>query len=133
MIANKEMLFYAPSLTFMLVYIWSKRNPGMQIRYVTAVLRAFKHCAINRYRITGTLWSVPLCTSCSLLGLIAFTAPYLPWALLGFSLLLGQDITSDVIGIAVGHLYYYLADVYPALAAARGWRIKKLMYTPWIL
>lgn len=70
---------------------------------------------------------------CSLLGLLAFTAPYLPWALLGFSLLLGHDITSDVLGIAVGHVYYFAADVYPALAAARGWRCRRVMRTPWIL
>ena len=69
----------------------------------------------------------------SLLGLIAFTAPYLPWALLGFSLLLGHDVTSDFLGIGVGHIYYFLADVYPALARARGWRIQKVMHTPWLL
>jgi hypothetical protein len=69
----------------------------------------------------------------SLLGLLAFTAPYLPWALLGFSLLLGNDVTSDLLGIAVGHGYYFLADVYPSLAAARGWRWRKAMHTPWLL
>ena len=70
---------------------------------------------------------------CSLLGLIAFTAPYLPWALLGFSLLLGHDVTSDLLGIGVGHIYYFLADVFPALARVRGWRIQKILHTPWIL
>lgn len=68
-----------------------------------------------------------------LLGLLAFTAPYLPWALLGLAVLLGHDITSDVLGIAVGHAYYFLADVYPALAAARGWRWRTAMRTPWVL
>ena len=50
----------------MLVYLWGKRNPGMQI---------------------------------SLLGLLAFNAPYLAWVLLGFSLLLGHDVSSDLLGI----------------------------------
>ena len=67
------------------------------------------------------------------MGLIAFTAPYLPWALLGFSMLLEHNITADVLGIAVGHLYYFLADVWPALAAARGWRWRRVMHTPWLL
>lgn len=26
-----SVMFFGPSLTFMMVYIWSKRNPGMQI------------------------------------------------------------------------------------------------------
>ena len=27
-----EMSFYGSSLTFMLVYLWGRRNPGMQIK-----------------------------------------------------------------------------------------------------
>ena len=27
-------MFFGASLTFMMVYVWSKRNPGMQIRCV---------------------------------------------------------------------------------------------------
>lgn len=95
-----NVMFFGSSLTFMMVYLWSKRNPAMQI---------------------------------GLFGLLAFSAPYLPWALLGFSLLLGHDVTSDVLGIAVGHIYYYLADVLPAVAAARGWYIRKFMRTPFFL
>lgn len=49
------------------------------------------------------------CLACSLLGLIAFQAPYLPWVLAAFSALLGHDVTSDVLGIAAGHACYYLA------------------------
>jgi Derlin-2/3 len=65
-----------------------------------------------------------------LLGLIPFTAPYLPWALLAFSALLGHDVTTDVLGIAVGHVYYFLEDVYPALARARGWKITRVFPNP---
>ena len=93
-------MFFGSSLTFMLVYLWGKRNPAMQI---------------------------------SLLGLLAFNAPYLPWVLLGFSLLLGHDVSSDLLGIAVGHLYYFLEDVFPALAAARGWSLKRPLATPYLL
>ncbi|XP_013385390.1 derlin-2 isoform X2 [Lingula anatina] len=46
-------------------------------------------------------------------GLMTFQAPYLPWVLLGFSLLLGNSIVVDLMGIAVGHVYYYLEDVFP--------------------
>ncbi len=45
----------------------------------------------------------------SLLALLTFNAPYLPWVLLGFSTLLGHDVSSDLLGIAVGHVYYFCA------------------------
>jgi Derlin-2/3 len=43
----------------------------------------------------------------------SFQAPYLPWVLLGFSVLLGNAFSVDLIGMAVGHLYYFLEDVFP--------------------
>lgn len=46
-------------------------------------------------------------------GLMDFHAPYLPWVLLAFSLLLGNSIIVDFIGILVGHVYYFLEDVLP--------------------
>lgn len=44
----------------------------------------------------------------SFLGLFPFTAPYLPWVLFSFSILLGNSATTDLIGIIVGHMYYFL-------------------------
>ena len=49
------------------------------------------------------------------MGLVAFQAPYLPWVLAAFSALLGHDVTSDGLGIAAGHVYYYLAGVCAAM------------------
>ncbi|KDR23092.1 derlin-2 isoform X2 [Zootermopsis nevadensis] len=46
-------------------------------------------------------------------GLINFQAPYLPWVLLGFSVLLGNAIWVDLVGMAVGHMYYFVEDVFP--------------------
>jgi len=46
-------------------------------------------------------------------GLLNFHAPYLPWVLLSFSLLLNNSIMVDLMGIAVGHIYYFLEDVFP--------------------
>ncbi|GCC34514.1 hypothetical protein chiPu_0012988, partial [Chiloscyllium punctatum] len=40
-------------------------------------------------------------------------APFLPWVLMGFSLLLGNSVIVDLLGIAVGHIYYFLEDVFP--------------------
>ncbi|XP_060552747.1 derlin-2-like [Ruditapes philippinarum] len=46
-------------------------------------------------------------------GLMNFQAPYLPWVLLGFSLLLGNSVIVDLMGIAVGHIYFFLEDIFP--------------------
>jgi Derlin-2/3 len=66
-------------------------------------------------------------------GVITFNGPYLPWVLLLFSLVLGNPIEMDLMGILVGHTYYFLDTVYPLVAAVRGWSLKKIMVTPSIL
>ncbi|CAG9461720.1 unnamed protein product [Pedinophyceae sp. YPF-701] len=74
--------FLGPSLAFMLVYVWARRN-----QYVTL----------------------------QFMGLVHFTAPYLPWVLVGFAMALGHDPVYDLLGMAAGHIYYFLEDVYPAM------------------
>jgi len=66
----------------------------------------------------------------SFLGLFQFRAPYLPWVLLGFSMMLGNSPTIDLIGIVVGHIYFYLEDVFPGTPAGRG---RKVLQTPHVL
>ncbi|KAJ7423766.1 Derlin-2 [Willisornis vidua] len=61
-------------------------------------------------------------------GLLNFQAPFLPWVLMGFSLLLGNSIIIDLLGIAVGHIYYFLEDVFPNQPGG-----KKLLLTPGFL
>jgi len=68
-----------------------------------------------------------------LLGLYTFNAPYLPWVLFLFSLFLRNPPGTDLLGIVVGHLYYFLDTVYPVVASVRGWRVKKLLHTPYLL
>jgi Derlin-2/3 len=38
----------------------------------------------------------------SFLGIFTFTAPYLPWVLLGFSLMLGSSPKVDLLGMVAG-------------------------------
>ena len=78
--------FLGSSLTFMMVYVWGRRN-----RYVNM----------------------------SFLGLFSFTAPYLPWVLLAFSAALGSSPTTDLLGVAAGHAFYFLNDVYPTMTDRR--------------
>ena len=130
-----HMHFLGSSLSFMMVYLWARRNPFVRM---------------------------------SFLGLFTFTAPYLPWVLLGFSFLLGHDgqctrgfggdertpaqtqrlladyspvcfaccalplfrpAMADSLGIAIGHLYYFLEDVYPLMTPTR----KRILKTPKIM
>lgn len=85
------MLFLSHVLTMMLVYVWSRRNPLVRL---------------------------------NIFGIIEVNAPYLPWVFFAFSFLLGNNMMVDLIGkevftiinclgIFVGHLYYFLEDVYP--------------------
>ena len=55
----------------------------------------------------------------SFLGLFSFTAPYLPWVLLIFSCMLGSSPVVDLLGMAAGHVYYFLEDVYPTMTNRR--------------
>lgn len=77
-----RLTFLGSSLTFMMVYVWSRRNHMAQMNF---------------------------------LGLFQFTAPYLPWVLLTFSMVLGGNGLVDILGIIVGHVYYFLNDVFPGM------------------
>lgn len=63
----------------------------------------------------------------SFLGLINFTAPYLPWVLLVFAVLLGASPVMDMLGLLAGHLYYFLEWEYPRIRGI------KLLRTPALL
>eukprot|EP00730_Choanoeca_flexa_P000043 TRINITY_DN10017_c0_g1_i3.p1 TRINITY_DN10017_c0_g1~~TRINITY_DN10017_c0_g1_i3.p1 ORF type:complete len:262 (+),score=31.14 TRINITY_DN10017_c0_g1_i3:197-982(+) len=92
-----QLLFLGSSLTFMLVYVWSRRNPSIRM---------------------------------GLLALFFFRAPYLPWVLLGLGVLLNHDPWSDLLGIAAGHLYYFLEDVYAQPRAVGGLGGPQVLATP---
>jgi Derlin-2/3 len=88
-----NLTFLGTCLTFMMVYVWARRNPYVPLNF---------------------------------LGLFTFNAPYLPWAMLLFTVSLGNDGLTDVVGIAVGHLYYVLEDVYPVMIPSS----RRLLKTP---
>ncbi|PWI69909.1 ER membrane protein [Purpureocillium lilacinum] len=55
-------------------------------------------------------------TRLSFLGLLVFTAPYLPWVLMAFSLFMHGTIPRDeIMGVVIGHVWYFFTDVYPPL------------------
>lgn len=112
-----SLVFLGQAFTIMLVYVWSRRNPNVRMNFF---------------------------------GLLNFQAPFLPWVLMGFSLLLGNSIIVDLLGtntvlswcgwwcysmniscvkmfyylsrgIAVGHVYFFLEDVFPNQPGGGRW------------
>ena len=55
----------------------------------------------------------------SFFGLFAVEGFYLPFALLGWTLLSGGDPVADVRGILAGHVYYFLHSVWPRQGGPR--------------
>ena len=62
-------------------------------------------------------------------------AQYLPWCMIIFSFVVGNDIVPDLMGIAAGHLYYFLQEELPgAETVFKGWhalRTPSVLYTAW--
>jgi Derlin-2/3 len=100
--AYTKKLFLGHALTFMMTYVWGRRNEDVKMVF---------------------------------LGFIQFNAPYLPWVMLTFGVLIGKSdgIAMDLIGITVGHLYYFLEYVYPTIAEIRSWPIKHILVPPILL
>jgi Derlin-2/3 len=52
----------------------------------------------------------------SIFGLIAITAPWLPWVLMGFAFVMQGSVPKDeILGVVVGHVWYFFSDVFPPL------------------
>mmetsp|Transcript_3687 Transcript_3687/g.9441 ORF Transcript_3687/g.9441 Transcript_3687/m.9441 type:complete len:213 (-) Transcript_3687:100-738(-) len=54
---------------------------------------------------------------------VTIRAPYLPWAFAVVSLFTGGGIQDHLMGIAVGHVYYFFEDIYPLLPSSKGARV----------
>ena len=58
------------------------------------------------------------------LGILNFNAPYLPWVMTGFTVLFNNVWPwGDFLGLAIGHVYYFLEDVYPRMPHSGGRRL----------
>lgn len=79
--------FLSPCLSIMMLYLWSLRNPTIQINF---------------------------------LEIFHFRAPFLPWFLMLFSTMIGFNPFHDIIGVVVGHLYYFIEDVVPKIPDTEG-------------
>lgn len=62
------------------------------------------------------------------MGLFVFSAPYLPWALAIYGLVVSEqsDFIGELIGIAVGHVIFFFEDIYPTINGG-----KRPLAPPW--
>ena len=82
-----NLLFLGQAFTIMLVYVWARRNPYIRWEIVT-----------TSDLISALHFSEIVFVRMNFFGLLTFNAPYLPWVLLGFSLLLGNSVSVDLLG-----------------------------------
>jgi len=69
--------------------------------------------AIQMLYMVVYVWSRRDPNSLVKIFIITVKAVYVPWVYVAIAILMGQSIKSPLIGIAVGHVYFFLADVYP--------------------
>eukprot|EP01117_Protostelium_nocturnum_P013677 TRINITY_DN5125_c0_g1_i1.p1 TRINITY_DN5125_c0_g1~~TRINITY_DN5125_c0_g1_i1.p1 ORF type:complete len:241 (+),score=46.71 TRINITY_DN5125_c0_g1_i1:114-836(+) len=60
---------------------------------------------------------------------LRFQSFWFPWVLVGFHTLTGGNPIPDTIGIVIGHLYYFLTEIYPNTGGQRYLQTPKIMYT----
>ncbi|KAG6552758.1 hypothetical protein Mapa_005706 [Marchantia paleacea] len=60
------------------------------------------------------VWSREFATSnVNIMGLAQLKGFYLPWALLAVNTMFGAPFIPDLLGIIIGHIYYFLTVLYP--------------------
>jgi Derlin-2/3 len=62
-------------------------------------------------------------TFVNFMGIITLRAPYLPWFYLVFSYLLESEFKHDLLGMIVGHIYFYFKDIFPRIKRSSGFQI----------
>jgi Derlin-2/3 len=72
------LVFMAEPLLYMIMYVWSRREPDMMLN-----MYGFK-----------------------------FKALYCPWVYVAIRVVMGGSPTEPLIGVAVGHVYYFLIGIH---------------------
>jgi len=67
----------------------------------------------------------------SLMGVLTLKAPFLPWAFVVLTVIMGGDPILDLLGIFAGHVYWFLTDVLPKTHNIRLLKTPNLWYTMW--
>jgi len=93
---------------------------GSVILLVTSYFMNFMILGMSLIMMLIYLWSrknpnVPM----SFMFGIRFQSLYFPWVLCAFSLLMGGFPLMELVGIIVGHIYFFLEDIYPQTGGTR--------------
>ncbi|KAJ0661777.1 putative derlin, Rhomboid-like superfamily [Helianthus annuus] len=99
--------FMGASLVFMIVYVWSRELPNTRINFHGLV--EFKVLKARSYDLLYANTS----TIIEKLIVMSMQGFYLPWTMLAIDLVLGNPLMPSLLGIGVGHLYYFLTVLYP--------------------
>jgi len=59
---------------------------------------------------------------------IQFLSFYFPWVLVAFNFLMGGMPIAEIVGIVVGHVYYFLEDIYPLTSGRRLLKTPQIFY-----
>jgi len=58
-------------------------------------------------------------------GIFNLRAPYLPWFYLMLSMLWDIEMKQDLLGILVGHFYFYFKEIHPRIKKSGGFNLLK--------
>jgi hypothetical protein len=89
------MYILGKALIFTIIYYWYDQLPSLPL-YAFLTIRSRK------------LTDIPMS-----FFMINFPSMYFPWVLIGFRLLVGETPIDEIIGVIIGHIYLFLADLYP--------------------
>lgn len=102
-----------------------------------AMLLSLSYCFGNSFFMSNAaidmmtyVWGRRNCNTMMHFVFFAVRAVYLPWALACVSWLMNGNLQDHLMGIAVGHTYFFFEDVYPLMPTSKGFR---LFRTPRIL
>ncbi|XP_022257313.1 derlin-2-like isoform X2 [Limulus polyphemus] len=118
----EESSFYGQTADFFFMFVF-----GGSIMIIIAIFANFPFLGQGFTMMVTYIWSRKNSYyRMNIFGLLHIQAIFLPWILLLFSFLLGNSILVDLMGIGIGHLYYYLEDVFPN--QAEGYQILRTPY-----
>ena len=108
-------------------FIWLMAFGAASLLAIAFYLR-IPYLAASLFMMVVYLWSKRNPEAQSSFWMFQMKAMYLPWVMLGFSFIVGDDVMRDLLGILVGHVYYILQEVLPtAESPLKGYR---LLQTP---
>lgn len=105
-------------------FVWMLISSALLLLALTAALRlnsSFLSSALMDVMIY--LWSKKNQNMLVHVVFVTVHAAYLPWTLAFLSLLLGGNIQDHLLGISIGHVYYFFTEIYPLMPTSRGVRI----------